>query len=69
MATQRPKLAKRILKRMREVLEEAGDAVNATQATRAKMAEKILKKAAKGQAASHEELKEAAIEVGKKPAP
>ncbi len=69
MRVQQKRFDKRTLKKMREVLEEASAHVNATQATRAKMAEKILKKAAEGQPVSHEELKEAAIEVGKKPAP
>ena len=69
MRFQQPKFNRRILKRMRKVLEEAGTAVNATQATRAKMAERILRKVAEDRQASHQELKDAAIAVGKKPAP
>ena len=69
MRFQQPRFSKRTLKQMRKVLEEASANVNATQATRAKMAEKILKKAAEGRPVSQEELKEAAIEVGRKPAP
>ena len=69
MRFQQLRFSKRTLQQMRKVLEEASANVNATQATRAKMAEKILKKAAEGRPVSQEELKEAAVEVGKKPAP
>jgi len=68
MRSPKPKFDKRTIRKMRAVLDEAGAAVNANQPTRAKMAEKILKRAAEGQPVSHEELKEAAIKVGKKPA-
>ena len=69
MRPQQPRFKKRHLQQIRKVLEEASVSVNASQATRAKMAEKILRKAAQGQPVSQEELKDAAIEVGKKPAP
>src|SRR3954464_2577571 len=63
MRLQQPKLDERIVRKMRRVLEGAG--VTASEGKRVKMAEKILKKAARGKPASHEELKDAAIEVGK----
>jgi hypothetical protein len=69
MPAHKPKFDQRTMRKMRAVLDQAGTSVNASQATRAKMAEKILRKAAEGEPASHEELKGAAIEVGKKPAP
>ena len=65
MRLQQPKLDERIVRKMRKALEEAGTVVNASQAKRAKMAAKILKKAATGKPVSHEELKDAALEVGK----
>ena len=62
------KLDNKTRKRARAALSEAADTVKATQATQAKMAEKVLRKAAEGDV-SHEELKDTAIEAGKKPAP
>jgi hypothetical protein len=69
MQSQQAKFGKRYLNQMRKALDEASVAVNATQATRAKMAKKILQKAAEGQPVSQEDLKDAAIDVGRKPAP
>jgi L-alanine-DL-glutamate epimerase-like enolase superfamily enzyme len=68
MRSHQAKFGKRYLKQMRKALEEASVAVDATQATRAKMAEKILQKAAEGQPVSQQDLKDAAIDVGRKPA-
>ena len=52
---------------MRAVLEEAAQELNPSQATQAKMAETIMRKASQGDA-SREELKDAAMKAGEKPA-
>ena len=52
---------------MRAVLEEAIQELNPSQATRAKMAELIVLKAAEGDV-SREDLKGSAIEAGMRPA-
>jgi hypothetical protein len=53
---------------MRAVLEEAAQELNSSQATQAKMAETIMRKAAEGDV-SRDELKDIAIDAGTKPAP
>jgi hypothetical protein len=67
MRSQQPRFDKRYLEQMRKALEEASVTANASQATRTKMVEKILKKAAEGRPVSEQDLKDAAIEVGRKP--
>ena len=52
---------------MRAVLEEAAKELNPSQATQAKMAQTIMHKASQGDV-SREELKDAAMKVGEKPA-
>ena len=69
MRPKRRKHDKPSVKKMRAALHEAGEALNATQATRAKMAEKILEKAAEDQPVSQDELRDTAMKAGKKPAP
>ncbi len=48
---------------MRAVLEEAAQELNSSQATQAKMAETIMRKAADGDV-SREELKDIAVDAG-----
>jgi len=52
---------------MRAVLEEAAQELNPSQATQAKMAQTIMRKAAEGDV-SREELKNTAIKAGQAPA-
>ena len=57
----------RTVRRMRAALEETAQAANPTQATQAKMAERVVRRAAEGNA-SREQLRDAAIEESKEPA-
>jgi hypothetical protein len=54
------------IRMMRAVLDEAAGEIKPTTATQAKMAETIVVRAAEG--ATREELKAAALQVGKTPA-
>lgn len=55
------------VREMRAALDEAAQVVNPTQATQAKMAERVVRRAAEGKA-SRKQLRDAAIEESSKPA-
>lgn len=57
-----------VLSTLRTVLDEAAQELRSTPATRAKMAETLVRRAAEGHV-SREELKDTALQAGQTPAP